>query len=174
MRSSCLALIVLLTAAGCARTVVPYKPFRGNVGYDEAQLRPGEFTVFYTGPEGMGVGLATELAKVRAAELALARGSATFVITDAEAGMGEEVEYRPGYTRSGVGLGLGTGLGYRRGGFGGVGLGFGYSPGYVDIDRYPRVRLSVALRDGPDALDAEAVLAEARASNPFYPPPAPN
>ena len=165
-----LMLVTLLAlGVGCSSPRPAYQPFDGSHGYDHAQLTPDTLEVFYTGPEGMGPGAATELAKVRAAELTLAGGREAFVVVAAETGVIEDVDVTPAYSRIGLSSGYGR-RGYGRSGFGG-GFGYAYSPGYVDIDRHPTASLRVDLRDGDNALDAQTVLDQATAENPHYPPP---
>ena len=146
---------VLLLVAGCASGPA-YRPFERGVGYEEVQLRPGEYHVIYSGPDNMGLGTATELAKVRAAEVALANGAAFFRVLDTEAGVRREVDVVPTGPSLGVGLG-----GYRGHGGGlGIGTGIGYRTGVTDVDRRPQVVLRVELldADAEGALSAREVL----------------
>ena len=144
--------IVGLTIAGCAGPA--YRPFRGGVGYSEAQLAPDRFDIVYEGTRSMSIGRATELAKVRAAELAMSRGKPFFMIEQRDLTTRLEVD----------GTGPYSGYGHQgHGGFGsgvGVGINFGGGP---DIDSRPVSVLRVRLLDEatPDALDAAEVLREA-------------
>ena len=143
--------LVGLTVAGCAGPA--YRPFRGGVGYSEAQLAPNRYDIIFEGTRSMSVGRATELAKVRAAELAMSQGTPFFVIEERDLTTRLEVDSTGPYSGYGQhGHGHGSGVG--------VGINLGGGP---DVDSRPVSVLRVRLLDEatPDALDAAAVLREA-------------
>lgn len=78
-----LAILILTSSltAGCSSGPA-YRPFDGNIGYSEAEIRPGVFIVSYDGFVDMSDGQAIETAKIRAAELAMSRGKTHFRIRD--------------------------------------------------------------------------------------------
>ena len=158
------ATLLSLAAAGCSTP--DYRPYRSGVGYSEAQIAPREFDVIYEGPDSMSVGEAVELAKVRAAEVALLNGKPHFEILEREAGQTLEADYDPGLYGGGPRLGVGLGTGYRRGVGVGLGttIGTGFGGGY-DVDDHPVAVLRVVLLDEPteNSFDADVVLADARA-----------
>ena len=165
------AVLVALAGVGCSTPA--YQPLGedvgasgGDVGYRSKLVSRDEMLVYYRGKQGMSLGDAVELAKVRAAELARAEGHDRFTVVDADREVEKEVDYVPAY---GVGYGPGGVYG-PTGSFGTLADYDGYSTGYVDVDRYPEVVLRVRLGDGPDALAVDEVLTAARLGNPHYPP----
>lgn len=150
-RALLLGTLGLFTAAGCSSPV--YRPFKGGVGYSEAQLGPDVYDVAYEGTESMSIGRATELAKVRAAELTLLRSKSHFRVLDRNNSTRIESErhgpyYGGGYNDFGH-RGYGTGVG--------VGVTFG---GGAEIESRPTTVLRVELLDAPaeGAFNARQVL----------------
>lgn len=156
MRRSVLliGIIGLVTAGGCSTPA--YRPFKGGVGYSEAQLGPDVYDVAYEGTESMSIGRATELAKVRAAELALLHGKSHFRVLDRNNATRIESD------RSGSYYGGGYNDFGRRGYGSGVGVGVTFGGG-GKIDSRPTTVLRVELLDGPaeGAFEARQVLDDA-------------
>jgi hypothetical protein len=144
-------LAVGLFAAGCSSPL--YRPHRSGVGYSEAELAPAVFEVAFQARASTSFGDATELAKVRAAELAVREGKTHFVILGRDVGQATDVEFDPGF-RGGYGVGHD-----RRGGLD-VGIGYG---GRFDVETRPFSLLRVRLlgEPQPDAFAADEVLREA-------------
>ena len=180
MRALRLWPLAALLLAACAGTPRPlYAPFGeiGGYGYTEQQLSETRLRVRYEAPldtaydagriererqSGARVTLAYDLALLRAAELALARGFAAFAVTERQNDVAVEVEpdypfYRDPFFFPGP-------FGRRR-------YPFYYPPAY-SFDRQTTygagVTLLVELRRvaGPDALDARATISRIRAKYP--------
>ena len=159
MRRSVLALVLPAAAllAGCVSN--PYRPYRSGAGYSEAEVAPGVYEIAFEGTGTMGIGRATELAKVRAAEVTIDEGFRHFEILARDVGESVDVTRRPYYG----GAGIGVGYGYRPGLGGGVGLRYGGLGGGYDIDTDPVAVLKVRLLEEPtaDSFVAARVLREA-------------
>ena len=153
-------LVLVLCFGGCRGDAVAYRPYGDGIGYDHVRLRPGELYVLYSGPPGMTFAGAAELAKVRAAELALAEGATHFRVLDVTRTVNAIGEFRPGVPEPTVGL-LG---GYNNGGF----------PARYKVTEHPTVTLRIEPLGGPaeGALDARRVIAEAKADRRDLFPPA--
>jgi hypothetical protein len=82
--------VLLLSIVGCAGPL--YRPFDGRIGYSEAEVEPGIIDVIYQAPEGESQGRTIELAKIRAAEVALERGFDHFQILGRGLDIAEDVE----------------------------------------------------------------------------------
>ena len=101
------AVLVALAGVGCSTPA--YQPLGedvgasgGDVGYRSKLVSRDEMLVYYRGKQGMSLGDAVELAKVRAAELARAEGHDRFTVVNADREVEKEVDYVPAY---GVGYG---------------------------------------------------------------------
>ena len=164
MAAGVLLLAGAVLGGGC-RPEAPYRPYGHGVGYDHVRLRPGELHVLYGGPSGMSFAQAAELAKVRAAELALREGATHFRVLAVSRQVNAVGAVRPGVPEPSVGL--------PGGGFGG-GFGDGGFPARYQVTEHPTVVLRVEPLAGPaeGALDARRVVAEARFAHPdAFPPP---
>lgn len=109
-----------LAIAACATTPTVYQPAAGPqaVGYSEYRIEPGRYRITFQGGPGAPAQYVTDLALLRAADLALADGYDWFRVTDrflqGRPDRGPRVSLGVGGAdfgrRSSVGLGLGTGF----------------------------------------------------------------
>lgn len=112
---SCLA---ALTLAACATAPTVYQPAvgPGAVGYSEYRIEPGRYRITFQGGPGAPPQYVTDLALLRAADLAIAEGYDWFRVSDrflqGQPDRGPRVSLGVGGAsfgrRSGVGLGVGT------------------------------------------------------------------
>ena len=158
------AVVAALGLAGCASPI--YRPYDGRTGYSEAEVQPGVYDVSFQGAQRTSTGRATELAKLRAAELASRRGKPYFRIAGRNVGHNTTVDVDRSYGS----FGYGAGTRYGRGPDVGLGVGIGFGGGYplvtYDVDSRPIVVMTVELLDAPadDAFETAAILREAIAS----------
>lgn len=178
------ALAAAALLAGC-QTAAPRKPLytsqqqAKSFGYSEKLVSPGLYQVQYIGPRTRVAtygdthksdvknvkSAARDMARLRAADLALKKGFPAFKIEKVEndATVRRE-DYYPWGTS--VGVGFGVGHGNFHGPFTGVGFGFGYPfyGGGYRADAVAKVTMTVRMlaEPGADGEDAAKVLAELR------------
>lgn len=178
---------ILITAAaavllaGC-QTAAPRKPLytsqqqAKSFGYSEKEISPGLYQVQYAGPRTRVAtygdthktdvknvkSAARDMARLRAADLALKKGFPAFRIEKVEndATVRREDYYPWSPT---VGFGFGYGHGGYHGPFTGIGFAYPYAGGYRS-DAAAKVTMQVRMlpEPGPDGEDAAKTLAELR------------
>ncbi|HVI30721.1 CC0125/CC1285 family lipoprotein [Phenylobacterium sp.] len=157
MKRLVLPALAALSLGACATTPTTYQPATGPqaVGYSEYRIEPDRYRVTFRGGPGASADRVTDLALLRAADLALAGGYDWFRVSD------RFLQGQPNRgPRISLGVGGGSGhYGYRSGSSVGVGLGTGFNLGGG-----PSVTatLEVLLGRGPkppggDVYDARAI-----------------
>ncbi|MFN3585675.1 CC0125/CC1285 family lipoprotein [Phenylobacterium sp.] len=145
--------LAALSLAACATQPTVYQPAAGPsaIGYSEYRIEPGRYRVTFQGGPGASPRYVSDLALLRAADLAVADGYDWFQVTD---------RFMQGRGDSGARLGLGVG-GADFGRHSSVGLGLGTS---FNLGGGPSVAatLEVLMGRGPrppglDTYDAQAL-----------------
>ena len=113
-----IASLAALTLGACATAPTLYQPAVGPraVGYSEYRIEPGRYRITFQGGPGAPVQQVSDLALLRAADLALAEGYDWFRVSDrflqGQPDRGPRISLGVGGAsfgrRSGVGVGVGT------------------------------------------------------------------
>jgi opacity protein-like surface antigen len=165
MKRVLLCSLAALSLAACATAPTVYQPATGpsGIGYSEYRIEPGRYRVMFQGGSSASPEQVTDLAILRAADLALADGYDWFRISDRYLrGTDDYYGYGYGYGRPHMSVGFGS-VDYGHHGGVGVGLGAGFDlGGYGYGYGATAVTLEVFMGRGPkppgvDVYDARAV-----------------
>ena len=124
MKRPVLFALAALSLAACATAPTVYQPAAGpnDVGYSEYRIEPGRYRVTFRGGPGAPPEQVTDLALIRAADLALADGYDWFRVSD------RFIRQAAGDRGPDVSLGVG-GMSFGRHSATGVGIGTGFNLG---------------------------------------------
>jgi opacity protein-like surface antigen len=118
MKRLAIAALAALSLSACATAPTVYQPSAkpGAVGYSEYRIEPGRYRITFQGGPGAPPQYVTDLALLRAADLALADGYDWFRVSDrfmqGQPDRGPRVSFGVGSAsfgrRSSIGVGVGT------------------------------------------------------------------
>lgn len=151
------AAMIALSACAAPRTVYAPVSRPGGLGYQSLPIEQDRFRVTFRGAPGASAAEVSELALLRAAEIAVERGAPWFRVVSRS---GDAPAFAADQNRPRVSIGVGGSSG-SYGSSVGIGVGVGFGAGSYAARRAPEITLEVLLGQGAKPSDADVYDARA-------------